>query len=139
MANLEALGAKLNVIPTADAVEVTLRDSTGVTFVCTGADTYTVEECTDAAGTGAQSLAKIDHYYTNTSAAGAAAWAKATQNVGAAVTIASGIAVIEISEEQLSDGYAYVRCTSTSSGLVTAITHGLKTQRSPELLAALAV
>jgi hypothetical protein len=32
-----------DIVPTADAVEVNLRDCSAVTFVCVGADTYTVQ------------------------------------------------------------------------------------------------
>lgn len=136
---MEALGRLFNVVPTADAVEVNMALCTGVTFVCVGADTYTVKQATDAAGTGAANLAVVDRYYTNTSAAGAAAWVLATQAAGAAVTIASGIAVIEVDATSLGDGFTYLRCDSTAAGLVVAILHDLNVPRDAANLPAAAV
>lgn len=136
---MDALGRLFNVVPTADATEVSLKDCTGVTFVCVGADTYTVKSATDAGGTGAANLAVVDHYYTSSSASGAAAWVKQVQAAGAAVTIAAGIAVIEVDANSLPDGADYVRCDSTATGLVVAILHDLAYQRSPEKLPAPAV
>lgn len=136
---MEALGRLFNVVPTADAVEVSLRDASAVTFVCVGADTYTVKEATDAAGTGAQDLAVVDHFYAGASAAGANPWTRTNQAAAAAVTIAAGIAAITIDAAQLSDGFDYVRVDSTAAGLVIAIVHDLAYQRDPVLLPALAV
>ena len=136
---IEALGRVFNVVPTADAVEVNLRDVGAVTFVCVGADTYTVQESTDASGTSAQDLDVVDHYYTCTSAAGAAAWVRATQTADAAVTIGSGVAVIEVDSNSLSDGFDFIECTSSAAGLVVAITHDLSVQRAPQNLPAAAV
>ncbi|WP_322501820.1 hypothetical protein TR631_33860 [Streptomyces rochei] len=136
---MEGLGRTFNVVPTADGVEVNCRDTSAVTFVCVGADTYTVQEAQDAAGTGARNLAVITHYYENASAAGANAWTKATQAAGAAVTTAAAVAVIEVSTKSLADGYTHLKCSSTATGLVTAITHDLTVQRDPRNLPAAAV
>ncbi|MCT2591145.1 hypothetical protein LHJ74_14720 [Streptomyces sp. N2-109] len=135
---MEALGRTLNVVPTADGVYANARDCSAVTFVCTGADTYTITEATDAAGTGAQSLVVVDHYYANTSAAGAAAWTHEEQTAAAAVTIAAGVAVIEVSTKALSDGFTHLACASTAAGLVTAVTSDLAVQRAPQNLPAVA-
>lgn len=140
---MEALGRLFNIVPTADGVEVALKQASGVTFVCVGADgaqTFTVAEATDAAGTGAQTLAAIDHYYHNTSAAGAAAWTKVDPGAATGViTPAASVAVINIDATSLSDGFDYVRCTSSGAALVYAIVHDLVVQRSPVNLPAAAV
>jgi hypothetical protein len=136
---MEGLGRLFNVVPTADAVEVAVKDASAVTFICVGADTYTVKEATDAAGAGVQNLAVVTRYYTCTSAAGAAAWVLATQAAGAAITIAGGIAAIHVDVKAISAGYDYLRCDSTAAGLVVAITHDLAVQRDPANLPAAAV
>lgn len=145
---MEGLGRTFNIVPTAAGVEVSLKGASAVTFVCTGAnaETFTVAEAKDAAGTGAQNLAVVTHYYANASAAGANAWtrvpADGSEQVATAVvttTTAAPVAVIEVSATALSDGYAYVRVTQSVSGLVRAIVHDLTVQRSPINLPAAAV
>lgn len=134
---MEALGRNYNIVPVADGVYVN-ADAGTVEFVCNGADTYTITEATDAAGTGAQNLAVVDHYYANTSAGGAAAWTREDQAVGAAVTLAAGAAVVAVSTKALSDGFTHLACTSTATGLVTAVTSDLTVQRDPVNLPAVA-
>jgi hypothetical protein len=136
---IEGLGNTFNVVPTADGVEVNLRNAGAVTFICVGADTYTVQESTDASGSGAQDLDVVDHYYASSSAAGAAAWTRATQAADAAVTIGAGICAIEVNAAQLSDGFDFVECTSTAAGLVIAILHRLAVARKVTNLPAVAV
>ncbi|GHH30241.1 hypothetical protein [Streptomyces rubradiris] len=137
---MEALGRLFNIVPTADAVEVSLTGASAVTFVCVGADTYTIQQAKDAAGTGATNLPVIDHYYANGNVDGAGTWTRtAVSPVGAAVTIALGCAVIHVPVAALDDGFDYIRCSSTAGGLVTAIVHDLTVQRAPDLLPALGV
>ena len=134
----EALGHLFNVVPLADGVEIDVRNVSAVTFVCTGNDTFTVEESTADDGTGAQDLDVVDRYYTNTSTAGGAAWVLATQTADADVTIGSGSAVFTVDVNAMSDGFDYLECTSASSGTVAAILHGLAVQRAPQNLPQLA-
>lgn len=137
---MEALGRLFNIVPTADAVEVALRDAASVTFVGVGTDTYTVESCTDAAGSGAANLVCIDQYYRCTSAAGAAAWTKVTQAVAATfAATGGGIACATVDGTSLPDTHDYVRCSSAGAGLVIAILHELNVQRTPANLPAAAV
>jgi hypothetical protein len=135
----QGLGNIYNVVPTADAVEVACKDVGYWAFVCVGADTYTIHECTDAGGAGAQTLAVITHHYPSTSASGAAVWTKTTLAANSAVTIAAGITVIEVDTKSMSDGFDYLRCTSTAAGLVVAIATNLHVRRDPRNLPALAV
>lgn len=142
----KALGRLVNLTPSADGVWIALKGSAaGVTFSCflTGAvgDTYTLQEAKDAAGTGAQNLACISEYHTNTGN-GTDAWTRRTQAAAATVvTAASAVqnaAVLEVEGTQLSDGYRYVKLTSTGAGLVTAIQRDLVAQRAPANLPAVA-
>lgn len=138
---MDGLGRLFNVIAVGDGVYAPLTDATAVTFVgyLDAGDTFTVQEARDAAGTGAQNLAVVDHYYTSNGVGGA--WTKRTQAAAATVVIAgtTGLdcCVFSIGAEKLSDGFTYIKCTSTSTGTVVVLTHGLGTQRGPENLPAL--
>lgn len=138
---MNGLGRVFNTIAVADGVYVPLKDAGAVSFICfLGAgDTFTVQEATDGAGTGAVNLATIERYHTSDGVGGV--WADQTQAAAAAVTIsgAAGLdcAVFTISAEELSAGFTHVKCTSTGAGTVVAVLHDLKTQRTPSNLAAL--
>lgn len=140
MAGMEALGRVIDVVPIASGAYLSMKNASGVTFVCTGADTFTVREAKDASGTSVQNIGNvITHYYQNTSTVGAAAWTKQTQAAGAAVTQAGAYTtVIEIFASQLDDQFDYIYCHAAAAGLVTAILHDLTVQRSPANLAILA-
>lgn len=139
MPGMEGLGRLFNLVHTAKGVYVNMKDASSVTFVCqlaTG-DTFTVQEATTLAGGGAQNLPTVTQYYT-ASAAGTGAWARVTQATAATVVTASAVvAVFTIRAEELSDGYSYVKCTSTGAGTVTAVAHDLLVRRAPANLPAL--
>lgn len=134
-----ALGRLFNVLPVADDVYVPLKDCVGVTFVCvnTAGDTYTLTEAKDASGTGSQVLATITDFHV--SATVGAAWSKVTQAAGstAVPTSSQDVMVLEVEGIELSDGYDYVKLTSTGTGTVVAILRDLKVQRKPANLPAL--
>jgi hypothetical protein len=142
----KALGRTVNFTPAADGVWISLQDAGGVLFECylTGAvgDTYTLQEAKDSGGTGAQNLAIITEYYTNTGN-GSDAWTKRTQAAAATVVTAAAATqnamAVEVQGTSLDDGYKYVKLTSTGAGLVFANTRDLMTQRAPENLPAMAV
>jgi hypothetical protein len=140
MAGMEGLGRLYNLLPTGDGVYVSLKQATGVAFLCVGAnaETFTLAEAKDAAGTGAQNLATITRYYSNSAAAAATAWVKEAIAAGAVVTTttAKPVAVIEIQADELSDDYSYVKVTSSSTGTVVGILHDLNVQRAPANLVA---
>jgi hypothetical protein len=138
---MDGLGRAFNVIPVASGLYVRLDNAAAVTFVCNGNEAYTVQEAKDAAGTGAQNLVKVDHFYKN-KADGTTAWTKVTQAASQTVNPSDAtniVAVFSISANSLSDGYKYVKCTKTTSGLVTALQHDLAVQRVPENLPAVGV
>lgn len=136
---MEAIGRLIDILPVADDVYVSLRDAGAVTFVgvLTTGDTWTVSEAADAAGTGVAVLSTVDRYLVKTTVG--SAWQILTQAVGSAVTTTSAqdVVAIHISAAELSAGKDWVKCASTSTGIVIAILHDLKVQRSPSLLPAL--
>lgn len=138
---MDGLGRVFNVLPTADGLWIPMSVCAAVSFVgyLAAGDTFTVQQATAAAGTGATNLATVDHYYTSDGLGGA--WARQTQAAAATVVIA-GTAGLDaccftIACEELADGFTHVNCTSTSTGTVVAILHDLVIQRKPENLAAL--
>lgn len=140
----KALGRLFNTSPASDGVWINLREAGGVAFVCflTGGvgDTYTLQEAKDSSGTGAQNLACVTEYHTNTGNA-SDAWTKRTQAAAATVVTAAAAtqnaAVFEVQGTSLSDGYKYVKVTSTGAGAVNAVTRDLMTQRAAESLPAM--
>jgi hypothetical protein len=132
----DPIGRLFNLVHTADGVYVSLREAGAVTFVgqLGAGDTFTVASAQDAAGTGAANLTKVTKF--NTAAAAGGAWSTTSQAAAAtAVTADSKVATITIRAEQLPDGHAYVKCTSTSTGTVLALLHDLKYQATPASLA----
>jgi len=136
MARGDGLGRVFNIIPTADGVEVNLRDAGAVTFVCVGADTYTLQESVGAAGT-PQDLPIVERVYANANADGSTAWTLAEQAASKDVVVAAGVKVFTVRADELTDGYTHVDVSSAATGLVYAITHDLHTQRKPSNLPAL--
>lgn len=136
---MEALGRLLNILPVADDVYINMRDCDNVMFVgvLAAGDTWTLTEATDAAASGAQVLATMTRWHV--AATVGAAWVLKTQ-AAASTIVTSGsedVMVVEINSSELSDGYDFVKLTSTSTGLVTAIQTDLKVQRKPANLPAL--
>lgn len=140
----KALGRLFNSTPAGDGKWINLREAAGVAFLCylSGAagDTYTLQEAKDSSGTGAQNLAAISEYYTNTGD-GSDAWTRRTQAAAATVVTAAAAtqnaAVFEVEGTQLSDTYKYVKVTSTGAGTVNAVTRDLMTGRAPANLPAM--
>lgn len=140
----KGLGRIFNTTPAADGVWIALKGAAaGVDFSCylAGAvgDTYTLQEAKDSSGTGAQNLANITEYWTNTGN-GSDAWTRRTQAAAATVVTAAAATqnamVVSVEGTSLSDGYKYVKLTSTGAGTVNAITRDLLAQRAPANLPA---
>lgn len=145
---------------------VSLKNATGVTFLCilpatagTEDVTFDVQQHTAAtAGTSADldaivagSNAGSDHFYIKSAAtlAGTETWAKVTQTAGSEVVVAGAtygasqcIVAIEVAAGNLADGYSYVSVISPDPGstarvvTVLAILHDLNVKRTPANLAA---
>ncbi|MGW0587452.1 hypothetical protein [Streptosporangium sp. NPDC002607] len=142
----KSLGRLFNSSPAADGVWINLKDAGGIAFLCylagAAGDTYTLQEAKDAAGTGAQNLAILTEYFTNTGN-GSDAWTRRTQAAAATVTTAAAATqnamVCEVAATSLSDTYKFVKLTSTGNGTVNAVTRDLMTQRTPANLPAMGV
>ena len=135
MAAMAGIGRGFNPVPIAAGAALSLRDCLGVTFVCTGNDTFTLT-CSDSFGGSYASPGNtIVNKLTNTSTNGTAAWVSATQAASNAVTISSGTVAFYVSGDSLPDGKSYVKVSAGGSGLVCAVMHDLTTQRKPDNLA----
>lgn len=142
----KALGRAFNTSPAADGKYINVKDAGGVAFLCylaaAAGDTYTLVEAKDAAGTGAQNLACVTEYWTNTGDS-TDAWTRRTQAAAATVVTAAAATqnamVVEVLGTSLSDTYRFVKLTSTGAGAVNAVTTDLKVQRAPANLPAMGV
>lgn len=142
----KALGRLVNFTPAGDGKWINLRDAGGVLFECylagAAGDTYTLQEAKDAAGTGAQNLACITEYWTNTGD-GSDAWTRRTQAAAATVVTAAAATQnamgVEVLGTSLSDLYRFVKLTSTGAGTVNPNTTDLMVQRAPANLPAMGV
>jgi len=138
--SMEGLGRVFNTVPIANGKYISMKECAAITFVCTGADTFTITEALTSGGGSAQGISTlITHFYQSTSTAGTAVWTKQTQSgADAVVQGAADITAIEVHAAWLDDTFDYVCCTNGGAGgLVWALTHDLEVQRKPENLAVL--
>jgi hypothetical protein len=134
---MEGLGYQFNVAPIASGAAVNLRKARGVTFICTGNDTFTLTASATFTGSYATPGNIVTRTYTNTSTDGTAAWVKVTQAASNAVTISSGTVAFYVDGASLPDGIVFVKCTKGSAGLVTAVLGELYSQRQAANLPAI--
>jgi hypothetical protein len=134
MTAMEGLGRAINVVPIAASVGLSMKNATGVTFVCTGNDTFTLTAAPSFAGSYTSPGNIIVRKYTNTATNGTGAWVLATQTAAAAVTISSGSVAFFVSGDSLPDLATYVKVTPSGAGLVTAVFHDLNIKRSADKL-----
>jgi hypothetical protein len=127
---MEGLGRVVNVVPIAAGTLISMKDCAGITFICTGNDTFTLSSAATYNGS-PSTLATITNYYTCTSTAGAAAWVAANQAAADAVTISSGAASFYVDASDLPSAAEYVKVAVAASGLVMAVFHDLLVQRAP--------
>lgn len=135
MSNMEGLGRLFNVVPIAAGAGISIKNCTGITFICTGNDTFTLTVATSFATSYATPGNIITRKFTNTATNGTAAWVAATQSASNAVTISSGTVAFFVGADMLPDDKAYVKVSVGSGGLVKAILHDLTVQRAPANLA----
>lgn len=132
----EALGRLFNVVPIAAGKSISLKKCSAVTFVCTGADTFTVKSQPSAGGS-ATAMPSITRYYSCTATDGSAAWTDSGDvSPQQSVTIASGAVAFTIQAADLPASASYVEVTVAASGLVTAILHDLVPAQQPKYLVA---
>lgn len=146
MSGMEALGRLVNVIPIAAGKPFKMRGASGVLFVVTGNDTFTLKASSSFGGA-YSALTAINDVYWTTGTDGTAAWNKFrfldAANGGALVNnfkIGAGgtaglttatAAAFHVFTSQLSDPNDYLEVTVAATGLVTAIPYDLVTQRGP--------
>src|SRR6266576_2064122 len=118
---IAALGRSFNIVPIAAGVALSMRDCSGITFICTGNDTFTITTSATFGGSYATPGAIITKKQTNTATNGTAAWVSATQTAANTVVISSGSVAFFVPGTSLADPLAYIKCTQSSAGLVTAI------------------
>lgn len=134
---MEGLGKDFNVAPIANGTAINLKAARGVTFICTGNDTFTLTASATFGGSYTTPGNIISHFYRSTATDGTAAWTKATQSAADNIVAgAGGTLAIYVDSNSLPDGIAFVKCTHTAAGLVTAILNELDVQRSPANLPA---
>ncbi|MEU1445503.1 hypothetical protein [Streptomyces mirabilis] len=137
MGAMEGLGRLFNVVPIAAGAAMSLKGAAGVTFICTGNDTFTITVSDVFGGSYATPGNIITKKITNTATNGTAAWVSATQSASNAVTIASGSVAFYVGGDSLPDGKAYVKVSAGGSGLVAAVVHDLVPRRKADNLAIL--
>lgn len=135
MSTSEALGRLMNVVPIASGVAISLRDAAGITFVCTGADTFTLTASTTFGGSYTSPGNIINHYYQAAATNGTAAWTRQSQSLSNAVVQAGAYTtVIEVLTAMIEQGTpadVYVKLTASAGGLVAAYVHSMAYQRKP--------
>lgn len=131
MAGMEGLGRLFNVVPIAAGRGLSMKQCSGITFICTGNDTFTLTCASSFAGSYATPGSIIVTTYTNTATNGSAAWVKVVQTAANTAIIASGSIAFHVSGASLPDTKNYVKVTQSSAGLVTAVLHDLTVQRGP--------
>lgn len=133
MAGMEGLGRLLDVIPIAAGQGFKFRGASAVTFVCTGADTFTLTVASTFAGSYATPGSVINHFYQRADTNGTHAWTRQTQAASNAVVQANAgyTTAFEVLTSFMSDPSAYLKVSAGGSGLVTAILHDLTVQRKP--------
>lgn len=148
---MKALGRILNVIPKASGIHVSLKDASGVTFVCYedgGAQAIAIKE--SIAGDGEQALAVVTELYCGNGVGGV--WTRETTDENGALGTGDAAilkkdatlfdaAVFYIGADELSDGFDSVEVTidDLANGRCIAIVHDLLVQRAPENLPAAGV
>src|SRR6185312_12346709 len=122
---MQGLGRLFNVVPIAASQGISLKNCSAITFVCTGADTFTLTAATTFAGSYTSPGNIIVNRYNASATNGTAAWTRTTQTAANTLVVASGMASFTVGQAQLADPAAYVKVTPTGAGLVVAILHDL--------------
>lgn len=133
MAGMEALGRLIDQIPIAAGQAMKFRGASGITFFCTGNDTFTITVSSTFGGSYATPGNIINHFYQRADTNGTHAWTRQTQALSNAVVQANAgyTTAIEVLTSMIADPNAYIKVSAGGSGLVSAVLHDLTTQRKP--------
>src|SRR5258706_3515114 len=138
MSATEQLGYSFNVVPIAASQPLKLGGGVGYTFVCTGADTFTVT-FSALQGSGFASGGTLTcNVYKAAATNGTAAWVLDNTLIATNTVVSAGNTVaFFISDVFAPDLKTYVKCTPPAAGLVTSIQGDLTVRRTPPNLAIL--
>lgn len=142
----QGLGRIFDVVHDGSGNMISMKNANAVTFISksSGSNTLTVVAAKVFGGstttwTPGNGFGQPGFYYENTSAVGAAAWAKATASWSSQVlTLGSSgkVDVVTFYATQFADGYDYIQATAAAGDLI-AIVHDLAVARTPANLAKL--
>lgn len=150
MTGMAALGREFDIITNASGNYFSLKNCSGVTFVCqaSGASSVAISCATAFSGgtietyTPGHGFGQAGYWYQNTSDEGLAAWTKQTAvwttNSIALAQTTGYTSVFEVLVSELADTYDYICATGTNTGVI-AILHDLTVQRNPANLQILGV
>ena len=140
---MKALGRIANVVAFASGIHISLKNASGVQFVCYengGAQNITIKE--SKAGADETPLAVVTELFTSDGVGGVHAQTNDDANGALGTgdsaivkkdTTAEDTAIFQIEASELSDLFDSVEVT-VDAGTVTAIVYGLLVQRAPENL-----
>lgn len=145
----KGLGNDFLVIPLATGKHISLKNASGVTFVCYedgGAQAITIKE--SIAGASEQNLATVTELYASDGVG--SVWTRETTDANGDIsagdatlvkkdTTAFDCAAFYIGADELSAGFDSVEVTIDGAGLCIAILHDLDVKRAPANHAAFAV
>lgn len=132
--SMQILGRTVNVVPIAAGVALAMKNASGILYVCTGNDTFTLTTSATFGGTYATPGNVFTQKWTNTATNGTARWVTASQTASNAVTISSGTVAFYLPSTSIADPLAYAKVSVGASGLVTAILGDLDVMRKPDNL-----
>lgn len=137
MAGMEGLGRLFNVVPIAAGRGLFIGNVSGVTFVTTGNDTFTLTSATTFAGSYTSPGTITANVYKSSATNGSAVWVQ-DQTLISTNTIVSGAAIATAFTIRSTwsgvQGRLYLKLSVGGAGLVTAILHDLEYQRRATLL-----
>jgi hypothetical protein len=136
MGAMEGLGRLFNVVPIAAGRGLLISANSGITFVTTGSDTFTLTSATSFAGSYTTPGTLTCNVYKNAATNGSAAWVKdntliSTNTIVTTVSTAFHITGSFIHGSASNTGKMYVKLSAGGSGLVMAVLHDLTVQRTP--------
>lgn len=130
---MEALGRLVNVVPIAAGRGLSMLGCSGITFVTTGSDTFTVTVAAGFAGSYASPGTLTCNVYKSSATNGTAVWVKDNTLISTNTVVSGGAIAtcFHIPGTSLPDTKNYIKVSVGGAGLVMAILHDLYVQRAP--------
>jgi hypothetical protein len=137
---IEGHGRLFDVVPVAEAAGLSLKGSSGVTFIVTASAAsesaaITIAETFGGSYSAPTGFAPVSRYYSNTTQNGTAAWTDVTPSsaLASVPAVNGGTVSFFVDAASLPAGYEYIKVTGTDI-LVTAILHDLFQPEDPSRL-----